>query len=133
MTAPTKEPFRGTVGQMSDSPFLASTDLMGFDHGVNLRIEDVLKEQNVKGQDGRTEKVVYSLKFEGREKRLWLNATNRKTLARSYGSKCEGWIGQEINVYVDYSVKAIGGGTTTGLRLRCISEPTVGTGWGEAH
>lgn len=125
------EPFRGTVGQMSDSPHLASTDLMGFDEGVNLVIEDVLVEHDVKTTDGRTEKTVYSLKFKKTAKRLWLNATNRKTLARHYGAKTEGWIGQEVNVYVDYSVKAIGGGTTTGLRLRPVSPDTVGKGWGQ--
>lgn len=53
------------------------------------------------------------------------NATNRKVLLALYGDLTpDVLIGKRIRLYVDPRVKAIGGGTTSGIRIRkMIPEP----------
>lgn len=51
-------------------------------------------------------------------KDLVLNATNQKTLEKLYGKGADALIGKKIQLYVDPNVKAIGGGTTEGVRIR---------------
>jgi hypothetical protein len=51
-------------------------------------------------------------------KPLVLNATNLKSLEKLYGKGADVLIGKRIKFYVDPAVKAIGGGTTEGVRIR---------------
>lgn len=51
-------------------------------------------------------------------KPLVLNATNQKTLEKLYGKGADPLIGKKIQFYIDPAVKAIGGGTTEGVRIR---------------
>ena len=51
-------------------------------------------------------------------KPLVLNATNQKTLEKLYGKGADALIGKKIQFYIDPAVKAIGGGTTEGVRIR---------------
>lgn len=51
-------------------------------------------------------------------KPLVLNATNQKTLERLYGKGADALIGKRVQFYIDPAVKAIGGGTTEGVRIR---------------
>lgn len=130
------EEYRGPVSAMKKSPWLASEDLLGIEGGVDVTIEAVMRHEQAVFDEGRVEAEVYSLKFEGKEKELVLNATNRKTLARAYGARTTEWAGKEINVYVQDGVRKPGGKrgeTTTGLRVRPVSEPTVTLdgGWGQ--
>ncbi len=54
-------------------------------------------------------------------KPLVLNATNQKTLEKLYGKGADVLRGKMVKFYVDPAVRAIGGGTTEGVRIR----PTV--------
>lgn len=51
-------------------------------------------------------------------KPLVLNATNQKTLEKLYGKGADALINKRIQFYIDPAVKAIGGGTTEGVRIR---------------
>jgi hypothetical protein len=52
-----------------------------------------------------------ALHFEGKEKRLILNATNTETLINAYGADDDGWKGKEIALSTkDYSDKGFGHG-----------------------
>ena len=54
----------------------------------------------------------------GEVKPLVLNATNQKALEKLYGKGADPLIGKKIQFYIDPAVKAIGGGTTEGVRIR---------------
>ena len=51
-------------------------------------------------------------------KPLVLNATNQKTLEKLYGKGADALIGKKVQFYIDPAVRAIGGGTTEGIRIR---------------
>ena len=111
------EPFNGKVGQMKASnKWLASEDFIGLPP-VELEITGVFKNTGEVMQDGK-KKDFFSVSFAKTEKHLVLNATNRKALAFAFGSNTAGWIGKKIKLWAQDGVKAIGGGTTTGLRLK---------------
>jgi hypothetical protein len=117
------EPFNGNVGKMKASnKWLASEDFIGM-KPVELTIEGVFKDTGEVMQDGK-KKDFFSVAFAKTEKRLVLNATNRKALAFAFGSSTQGWIGKKILLWAQDGVKAIGGGTTTGLRLKSAEPET---------
>lgn len=114
------EPFNGNVGQMKASNrWLASEDFIGLPP-AKLIIAGVHKNTGETMQDGK-KKDFFSVSFEKTPKHLVLNATNRKTLAMAFGAKTAGWVGQEVELFAQDGVKAIGGGTTTGLRLKATN------------
>lgn len=51
-------------------------------------------------------------------KPLVLNATNQKTLEKLYGKGADVLTDKRIQFYIDPRVKAVGGGTTEGVRIR---------------
>lgn len=56
---------------------------------------------------------------------LIVNSTNRKTLLAIYGDLSAATLeGKRVRLYVDPRVKAVGGGTTSGIRIRkLVPEP----------
>lgn len=114
------EPFNGNVGQMKASnKWLASEDFIGM-KPVTMTITGVFKAAQEVMQDGK-KKDFFTIGFAETPKQLVLNATNRKTLANAFGAKTKGWLDQKVEVFAQDGVKAIGGGTTTGLRLRATN------------
>lgn len=114
------EPFNGNVGQMkAANKWLASEDFIGLPPS-RVTIAGVFRNSGETMQDGK-KKDFFSVAFEKTPKHLVLNATNRKTLATAFGAKTTGWVGQEVELFAQDGVKAIGGGTTTGLRLRALN------------
>ena len=112
-----QEPYNGPVGKMKGSTkWLASEDFIGM-KPVELTISGVYKDTGEVMQDGK-KKDFFSVAFEATEKRLVLNATNRKTLSFAFGASTKQWVGKKILLWAQDGVKAIGGGTTTGLRLK---------------
>jgi hypothetical protein len=110
------EPYTGPVSAMRKSPYLASDDIS--DAGeIEVVIEGVFRDTDVEMEGGRTEKELFTLKFVGQPKRMVLNATNVKTLSRSFGSKIENWKGKKLKLFVQTGVKAFGK-ITTGLRVK---------------
>jgi hypothetical protein len=111
--------FSGTVSQMRNSPWLASEDLLGLGE-VEVKIESVHEHRNVKMDGGRTEPVIYALKYEGKDKQMILNATNRKALSHAFGAKTQGWIGQKVFLRAQPGIRKPGtkNETCCGLRIR---------------
>lgn len=110
---------------MRSSVWLASEDLTGLGD-VKLKIEAVISHGTVKFDKGRAKDAVFALKFEGKDKQLALNSTNRKCLVRAFGSLTKNWKGQTITLYVDPGV-SIGGKVVGGLRIR-EGQPETGAG-----
>ena len=114
------EQFHGIASQMSTSPWLASEDLEGLGE-VSATIESVHKNTDVTMQDGRKSKLLFSVKFRGKDKQMILNATNRKTLSGAYGARVDNWAGKPCMIYVKDGVRKPGGKsgeTCKGLRIK---------------
>jgi hypothetical protein len=107
--------YTGTVAGMKKSPWLSSEDLTGL-ASPDLVIEEVIKHQNVKMDGGRTEPVLFSLKFAGAEKQMILNSTNRRAITKAFGASTKTWRGKTVTVYVQDGVK-FGEKVVSGLRL----------------
>lgn len=113
----TSEVFEGRSAEMKkDSPWLASEDIMDLGD-VTVSIEAVYRHSDVEFDAGRKEKVVYSMKFKGKQKQLVLNSTNRKTLVAKYGVNVKDWIGKEVVLYVDRNVRLMGK-KVCGIRMK---------------
>jgi hypothetical protein len=110
------EPFEGRSADMKkDSPWLASEDLLGLE--VEVQIEKVFRHQDVEFDQGRKEKVIYSIAFVGKKKQLVLNSTNRKTLVGKFGANVKDWTGKKVVLFVDPNVKMMGK-TVNGIRIK---------------
>lgn len=112
----TSEEFEGYTSEMRESPWLASEDILGFSE-LPVTIESVHRHKNVQFDQGRKKDVVYAVKFAGTTKQLVLNATNRKTLVRMFGSNVKRWKEQKVSLYVDTKVK-FAGKLTNGIRIK---------------
>jgi|DEB0MinimDraft_4_1074332.scaffolds.fasta_scaffold224898_2 hypothetical protein len=112
----TSEEFEGFTSEMRESPWLASEDIMG--HGeLPVTIESVHRHKDVAFDQGRKKDVVYAIKFAGTKKQLVLNATNRKTLVRLFGSNVKRWKEQRVCLFVDDKVK-LAGKFVNGIRIK---------------
>lgn len=120
-----EKPFTGTVGQMKTaSKFLASEDFIGLGE-VELTISGVYENADEVMQDGK-KKNFHSIGFNGKPKRLVLNATNRKTLAAAFGSLAPDWIGKKVKIHVIDGVRnPAGGETVMGMRLKATPDPAL--------
>ncbi len=96
--------------------WLASEDFIGLGD-VELEISGVFQNTGETMQDGK-KKDFFSVAFTKTVKQLVLNSTNRKVLAMAFGASTKNWPGKKIQLYAQDGVKAIGGGTTTGLRIK---------------
>jgi hypothetical protein len=97
------------------SDMLYAHDLQG--HEVTLEIEQVSAGE-LTGEKGRKSRKPF-VKFKGKDKKLALNKTNGKTIARLYGSDTESWVGKFITIYpttVDF-----GGETVDAIRVRPLA------------
>ena len=109
--------FTGKVSQMKpDARWLASEDFIGLGE-VEFEIAQIFTNVGETMQDGK-KKDFFSISFVKTNKQLVLNATNRKTLSNAFGAKVDKWVGQKVRVFAQEGVKAIGGGVTTGLRIK---------------
>ncbi len=118
--------FNGKVSQMKASAkWLASEDFIDLGE-VEFEIAAVYQNAGEVMQDGK-KKDFFSVAFTKTPKQLVLNATNRKTLSGAFGAQVKNWTGKKVRVYAQDGVKAIGGGTTTGLRIKAdrVSRPVT--------
>jgi len=117
-----EEEYTGSVSDMKSSEWLASSDIIGLGD-VQVTIESVIKSTDVKMDGGRTEKEIYSLKFVGKDKKMVLNATNRKTLAKMFSASVKKWKGQKVKLYVEDGVRnPKGGSPVQGLRIKFVTK-----------
>jgi len=117
-----EEEYTGSVSDMKSSEWLASSDIIGLGD-VQVTIESVVKSTDVKMDGGRTEKEIFSLKFKGKDKKMVLNATNRKTLAKMFSASVKKWKGQKVKLYVEDGVRnPKGGSPVQGLRIKFVTK-----------
>ena len=120
---PPGRPYEGPSGIARDSVWLTNEDVP-HDRDTVLTIERVNRRDNVKFQGGRTKPVVLSLEFkETKRRELGLNATNRKTLTRLFGSsRCADWVGKRIALFVQPDVSSPQG-LVPAIRIRAKLPP----------
>jgi hypothetical protein len=92
------------------SKFMTAAD---FTSEKALRIKSVTAEM-VRGDKGPEQKLV--LEFTNHQKRLPLNATNRRTLMGAFGDNTEMWIQKIFIIYP--TMTEFGGKPTPALRIR---------------
>ena len=113
-----EEEYTGSVSDMSNSEYLASSDIEGLGD-VQVEIEKILRLTNVKIDGVKTEAEKFALKFKGKDKKMILNATNRKTLSKMFSAKVTEWKGQKVKLYVEHGVRnPKGGEKVSGLRIK---------------
>jgi len=117
--------FTGKVSQMKvASKFLASEDFIGLGE-VKVTISGVYENENEVMQDGK-KKDFFTIGFNGKPKRMVLNATNRKTLAAAFGADTTKWVGKEVHLFVKDGIRnPAGGETVCGLRLKASPDPEL--------
>jgi hypothetical protein len=114
---PAGQEYKGPSGIARESNWLTNEDLP-HDRDVVVTIEKVVVRKNVKFQGGRTKKVYLSLKFEGKERELGINATNRKVMNALFTSKTAAWKGKTVALYVEQNVRYPDGTTGPAVRIR---------------
>lgn len=75
--------------------YVCAPELKGKD--VNLTIKEVVLEDLVREKGAKDRKPV--LLFHESKKKLVLNKTNCRTIAKLYGDEAKGWVGKRITVY----------------------------------
>lgn len=75
---------------------------------VTVRIEKVVRKTNVKGSNGRNHKAVDFLKFKDKDKLLWLSLGKLKMLSSILGKNAADWIGKDVVLVADPTVKMAG-------------------------
>lgn len=83
---------------------------------IKVKISGVVKEK-LPWQPKR-DKPKTCVSFEGKTKRMTLNATRRKSIVALHGSMVRGWIGKDITLYWDKTVRNPSGGEPGGVRIR---------------
>ena len=117
--------FTGKVSQMKQaSRFLASEDFIGLGD-VELTITGIYEHADEVMQDGK-KKSFFSIGFNGKPKRMGLNATNRKVLAACFGADTKNWINKKVQLFVKDGIRnPAGGETVCGLRLKAKPDPEL--------
>lgn len=107
--------YAGPSGIGRDSTWLTHEDLVeGKD--ATVTIKRVILYPKVKFQGGRTRLNLLGLEFDGKQRVLGLNATNRKALTKMYGNLAGGWKGKQVVLYVTETEMA--GETVKCVRIR---------------
>ena len=79
----------------SSSNFLRAVDLKG--QTIPLTISEIGTHVFNEGRPDQKTQIVLS--FNGKDKRLGLNATNARTIASLLGDDTDQWIGKQIKIY----------------------------------
>lgn len=91
--------FDGRSAEMKKpTPWLASEDILGVTP-VRVKVESCFLHTQAEFDGGRKEDV-YALKFEGKEKQLVMNSTNRQMMVSLFGPSVKDWQGKHIDLIV---------------------------------
>lgn len=115
------EEFTGKPSEMRDSQWLASEDLEDRGGKVTVTIAMCRKHTDVEFEAGRKVPTAYTLSFEGKEKEMILNATNRKKLVDLFGRSVADWKGKKIELYVQSDIRLMGK-LVNGIRIRAAKK-----------
>ena len=111
------EVFEGHSSEIKkETPWLSSEDLLGRGD-QEVEIVACHRYREVTFDEGRKEPEIFTLQFKNRKKQLVLNAVNRKTLVRRFGTNVSEWKGKVITLWVDENVR-FRGQTVCGIRIR---------------
>jgi len=93
-----------------DHPSVASEWLSGIDLGGRTVTVEITGVEEVTVPEPRTGKAIrkVAVGFRGARKRLLLNATNAKTLAKLFGLETDAWAGKRV-LLAPETVRAFGG------------------------
>lgn len=96
----------------ANKDFMFSVDLNDREHTVEIvKVE----AGALTGENGRkTKKPVLS--FKGARKKLAINKTNGKIIAKLYGKDCDAWVGKRITIYP--TTTNFGGETVDCIRVK---------------
>ena len=108
-------PTEADLDSVYGTKFLSTGDVG--DRKIRSKAQKVRKE-DLRGKDGRSN-IRFVVYFEGLDKPLVLNKTNKEVLVSALGKVPANWIGASIGIYVDPNV-TYGGVRTGGLRLRVL-------------
>lgn len=120
------EPFRRPASELKQSPFLASTDIIGKNirglapGTIEVVISDIRIADEATFDAGRTKRDVPLLCFAKAKKVLVLNATNRKRLIAAWGENVTWWFGKKVLLYVEHGIR-VGKETKDGIRLNTVT------------
>lgn len=79
----------------NESGWLKASDIKG--KNIKVVISEV-GTIHFEARDGKPEQTKPTLRFEGKEKGIVLNATNTKLLINAYGAESDNWIYKEIGL-----------------------------------
>jgi hypothetical protein len=97
---------------MDEKEYLFAFDLQGRE--VTVTIEKVWAGEIVGDKGKKNRKPL--MKFQGKEKKLALNATNCKAIASMYGNDTDAWAGKKITLYP--TTTSMGGETVECIRVK---------------
>ena len=83
-----------------ESHYLKAGDLKGKNPTLVIELVELVEFEN----DGKRE-VKPAIKFEGKDKKMVLNATNTERMMRKFGAESEGWIGKSVLLGTEYYPK----------------------------
>lgn len=107
------------LSEMMPSKYLKTTDVEG-DAIVTVK---ELKKVNVAREDAEPE-YKWTAIFAEFAKPMVLNKTNLTRLGKALGDDTDGWIGNQVLLYVDDEVQ-YGAETVSGLRIRAVKHPVA--------
>lgn len=96
----------------ANADYLFAADLDGRE--ITVEIEHVSVGELTGENNRKTRKP--ALRFKGKRKRLAINKTNGKAIAKLYGTNTDGWIGKRITIYP--TTTTFGGETVECIRVR---------------
>lgn len=100
------------IQDMIESKYLKQSDVDG---EIAVTVQGV-KRVNV-ARDDEDPEYRWTVKFAEFAKPMVLNVTNLKRLAKALGDDTDGWIGNQVVLYVDPDIE-YGGNVVGGLRIR---------------
>lgn len=114
---PAGDVYKGPCGIGRESPWLTNEDIP-HDRDVTVTIENVVLHPRLTMQGGRDKTNALSIGFVGKERRLLLNATNRKALAALFGANTADWFGKRVILHVEPDVRRPDGTKGPAVRIR---------------
>lgn len=113
---------RGThmkITDMIESKYLRQSDVDG---EIAVTVQGI-KKINV-ARDDEDPEYRWTVKFAEFVKPMVLNVTNLKRLAKALGDDTDGWIGNQVVLYVDPDIE-FGGNVVGGLRIKAMRSPAA--------
>lgn len=102
------------ISEMIESKYLKQSDVT---EEIAVTVHSI-KKVNV-ARDDEDPEYRWTVKFHEFAKPMVLNVTNLKRLAKALGDDTDGWIGNQVVLYVDPDIE-FGGNVVGGLRIKAL-------------